>query len=113
MTTTPQDAALIASLFGLAPGQEPTNAGPLCADWYDPQPGPDGCGHLTCYLIAYQDAPPHACGYEAFAEDPITIAYGLGSSGLAACRVCDLWQALSERRLAERTWEAATERGNR
>jgi len=104
------DAPLIASLLNLPPGEEPVNSGPLCADWYDAQPGPDGCGHLTCYGIAYRDAPPHACAIEADHDDPISQEYGMY---LATCQVCDLWQALSERRLAERTWEAATERGNR
>jgi hypothetical protein len=124
------NTAVLTGLMALEPGQAPANYGPLCADWYSPGPGPEGCEHATCYAIAYRDAPPHECAVEADHADPISIEYGMY---LATCRVCDLWDHLSEqahavsalglaktpyateadRAAAEAAWEAATERGNR
>jgi hypothetical protein len=80
------------------------HAGPLCRGWHpynddgsDPgncgtchfyHPGRGGtCGHDSCTAIAMD----HACPRDAFLEDPITVAYGVGSEMvcLIDCPTCD------------------------
>lgn len=71
----------------------PTLIGPLCADWYELHPAEAGCAHDSCYRIAHREPPAHDCPYETFAEDPISIHYGLASTpaDYVTCAVCDAW----------------------
>ena len=88
--------------------------GPICEPWYEEEvPGGSdlGCHHATCAAIAYMEPPPHDCPIDAFLDDPITVAYGVGSEMVHLIR-CDVCDAIA-RDQAERSWEDATHRHNR
>lgn len=67
--------------------------GPLCEQFWEI----GYCGHPSCaeaeegLYEQYRRDQEHDCAYDNFLDDPITIAYGVGSEmvHLMSCKVCD------------------------